>query len=98
HPSYPLSLHDALPISTAPNFPSLADVQASPRNVNAMLGTYTNFANLLDLAAIAVPAGFRSDGLPTGVTFLAPAGSDHALALLARSEEHTSELQSLAYL
>jgi allophanate hydrolase len=74
---------DALLVPTAPNFPSLAEVQASPRNVNTMLGTYTNFANLLDLAALAVPAGFRGDGLPTGVTFLAPAGADHALALLA---------------
>ncbi len=74
---------DALLAPTTPNFPSLADVEASPREVNTMLGTYTNFANLLDLAAIAIPAGFRGDGLPTGVTFLAPAGSDHALALLA---------------
>jgi len=74
---------DAIVAPTAPNFPTRADVQASPRSVNSMLGTYTNFANLLDLAAIAVPAGFRSDSLPAGVTFLAPAGSDHALALLA---------------
>jgi len=74
---------DALLVPTAPNFPTRADVEASPRDVNSMLGTYTNFANLLDLAAIAVPAGFRVDGLPTGVTMLAPSGSDHALALLA---------------
>ena len=74
---------DALLVPTAPNFPTRADVEASPRGVNSMLGTYTNFANLLDLAAIAVPAGFRGDGLPAGVTLLAPAGSDHALALLA---------------
>ena len=75
---------DALLAPTAPNFPSLADVKAAPRGVNSVLGTYTNFANLLDLAAIAIPAGFRGDGLPNGVTLLAPAGSDHALALLAQ--------------
>ena len=74
---------DALLVPTAPNFPSRADVESSPRGVNSMLGTYTNFANLLDLAAIAVPAGLRGDGLPAGVTLLAPAGSDHALAVLA---------------
>jgi allophanate hydrolase len=76
---------DALLVPTAPNFPTLADVAAEPREVNSRLGTYTNFANLLDLAAIAIPAGFRDDGLPTGVTLLAPAGSDHALAQLART-------------
>ena len=76
---------DALFVPTAPNFPTLADVAAEPREVNSRLGTYTNFANLLDLAAIAIPAGFRDDGLPSGVTLLAPAGSDHALAQLARA-------------
>jgi len=75
---------DALLVPTAPNFPTLADVAAAPREVNSRLGTYTNFANLLDLAAIAIPAGFRDDGLPAGVTLLAPSGSDHALAQLAR--------------
>jgi allophanate hydrolase len=75
---------DALLVPTAPNFPTLADVAAAPREVNSGLGTYTNFANLLDLAAIAIPAGFRDDGLPAGVTLLAPSGSDHALAQVAR--------------
>jgi allophanate hydrolase len=61
----------------------VADVQADPIRLNALLGIYTNFVNLLDNAAIAVPAGFRANGLPAGVTLVGPAFSDHALACLA---------------
>jgi Asp-tRNA(Asn)/Glu-tRNA(Gln) amidotransferase A subunit family amidase len=50
--------------------------------VTAALGRYTNFTNLTDLAAVAVPAGFRGDGLPIGVTFHALAGGDAMLARL----------------
>ena len=48
--------------------------------MNASLGAYANFVNLLDLAAVAVPAGFRGDGLPAGVTLVGPWGSDGRLA------------------
>lgn len=44
-----------------------------------MLGIYTNFVNLLDLTALAVPSGFRPDGLPFGITLIGPAFSDRAL-------------------
>ena len=74
---------DALLLPTAPGFPRLAEVAAEPFAAHGRLGRYCNFVNLLDLAAIAVPAGFRSDGLPAGFTLVAPAGSDHALAELA---------------
>lgn len=57
---------------------------AEPIKLNSNLGYYTNFMNLLDLAAIAVPAGFLSNGLPFGIAFGAPALSDHALLELAR--------------
>ena len=50
--------------------------------LNSNLGYYTNFMNLLDLAAIAVPAGFQRDGLPFGVTLAAPAFTDEALCVL----------------
>ena len=50
---------------------------------NGRLGRYTNFVNLLDCAAIAVPAGFGKGGLPGGVTVIAPAFTDDALAPLA---------------
>jgi allophanate hydrolase len=49
---------------------------------NSELGRYTNFVNLLGQAALAVPSGFSRSGLPFGVTFIAPGGSDAALAHL----------------
>lgn len=71
---------DALVVPTAPLAPSLADLEADPLLPNSRLGTYTNFVNLLDLAALAVPGPFRTDGFPAGITLIAPRGSDHRLA------------------
>lgn len=75
--------HDAIVVPTAPIFPTLAELVIDPIEPNSRLGTYTNFVNLLDLAAIAVPGPFRSDGLPAGITLIGRAGSDRALASLA---------------
>jgi allophanate hydrolase len=61
----------------------IAEVAADPIRLNSNLGYYTNFMNLLDLAAVAVPAGMRPDGLPFGVTLFGPAFSDTVLARLA---------------
>lgn len=74
---------DALLLPTAGTIYRIDDMLADPVRLNANLGRYTNFVNLLDLAAVAVPAGFRRDGLPFGVTLIAPALSDYALAALA---------------
>jgi allophanate hydrolase len=74
---------DAIAVPTAPIFPKCDDLVADPIGPNSRLGTYTNFVNLLDLAAIAVPAPFRTDGLPAGITFIGRAGSDDALADIA---------------
>lgn len=74
---------DALLVPTAPSFPTHAEVAAEPVAANARLGTHTNFVNLLDLAAVAVPAQRREDGLPFGVTLIAPAFADEALLALA---------------
>jgi allophanate hydrolase len=74
---------DALLLPTAPTIYRVADVLADPVRRNANLGTYTNFVNLLDCCAVAVPAGFGPQGLPFGVTLVAPAFSDDDLALLA---------------
>ena len=71
---------DALVVPTAPLAPKLADLEADPILPNSRLGTYTNFVNLLDLAALAVPGPFRTDGFPAGITLIAPRGSDHRLA------------------
>lgn len=70
---------DMLMVPTAPNLPTAEEVAAAPVLRNNELGTYTNFVNLLGLSAIAVPFGFTNDGLPFGVTFIAPGGSDWAL-------------------
>lgn len=74
---------DALVLPSVPQFPTLAALEADPIGPNARLGTYTNFVNLLGLAAIAVPGPLRPDGLPAGVTFIGPFGSDARLARLA---------------
>lgn len=62
--------------------PTLADVAADPVGVNSRLGRYTNFANLLDLASVAIPAG-TVRGLPFGIMLTGPAASDARLAEIA---------------
>ncbi len=74
---------DATIVPTTPTTYTLEDVRREPIETNARLGTYTNFTNLADLCAVAVPARFRRDGLPTGLTFLGPAMSDQLLLPLA---------------
>jgi allophanate hydrolase len=74
---------DALLLPVTPCHPTLDEVAADPVGVNTRLGTYTNFVNLLDLCAIAVPAGRRPDGLPFGVQLIAPAFADDRLLDLA---------------
>jgi allophanate hydrolase len=71
---------DVLMVPTAPTCPTLEAVAAQPILRNSELGRFTNFVNLLGLAALAVPSGFTPSGLPFGVTFIAPGGSDAALA------------------
>jgi allophanate hydrolase len=73
---------DALLTPTTTCHPTLDEVAADPGGVNSELGRFTNFANLLDLASLAVPAGFV-DGLPFGVMFTGPAFGDRGLAELA---------------
>ena len=70
---------DVLAAPTAPTHYRIAEVEADPFETNARLGTFTNCVNLLDLCAVAVPAGTTTEGLPFGATLLAPAGRDHAL-------------------
>jgi len=74
---------DAMLLPVTPGHPTVASLAADPVGVNARLGTYTNFVNLLDLCAIAVPAGSRPDGLPFGVQLIAPAFHDEVLLDLA---------------
>jgi allophanate hydrolase len=74
--------YDALLTPTTTLHPTIAHVRDDPIGINARLGTYTNFANLLDLAALAVPAGTVA-GLPFGIMLTGPAGSDTRLAEIA---------------
>jgi allophanate hydrolase len=77
------SAADAVVLPTAPTVFRVEEVEADPLCLNTILGRYTNHVNLLDLAAVAVPAGFRPDGLPFGVTLMAPAWADAPLLALA---------------
>jgi allophanate hydrolase len=70
---------DVLLTPTAGTVYEIGRVEADPIRLNTNLGYYTNFMNLLDLAGVAVPAGFRSDGLPFGVTLIGRDGTDAAL-------------------
>jgi allophanate hydrolase len=74
---------DVLLLPTTPSIPTLDDVARDPFGANARLEPTNQFANLLDLAAVTVPAGLRSDGLPAGVTLFAPAFSEAWLLPLA---------------
>jgi allophanate hydrolase len=75
---------DALVLPTAPTAYSTAQVLANPVELNSRLGTYTNFVNLLDLCGLALPSAIRPDGIPFGITLLAPAGHDAQLASIGR--------------
>jgi allophanate hydrolase len=74
---------DFMLLPTAPAQYAVAEVTADPIALNKRLGRYTNFVNLLDTCAVAVPAGFRGNGLAFGVTLVAPAFCDHALGATA---------------
>lgn len=83
---------DALVLPTAPTAFTTAQVLANPIELNSRLGTYTNFVNLLDLCGLAVPASMRADGIPFGITLLAPAGRDALLASIGRVFHADTEL------
>jgi allophanate hydrolase len=78
------SSFDVMLLPTAPTTYTVAEMTAEPVTRNSHLGRYTNFVNLFDYAAIAIPAGFDAqDHLPAGVTLVGPAFSDDALAGVA---------------
>jgi allophanate hydrolase len=81
---------DVLLLPTTGTTYRIEEVLAEPIKLNSRLGHYTNFVNLLDLSALAVPAGFRkSNGLPFGVTLVAPAFADEALLQLGATFHRT---------
>jgi allophanate hydrolase len=75
---------DVLVVPSVPRVPTVAEVLADPVGVNSMLGTYTNFVNLLDLCAVTVPVGDADPGCPPpSVTLIGPAWWDDVLVSLA---------------
>jgi allophanate hydrolase len=83
---------DVLMVPTAPTHPTHAAIDFDPLGANALLGTYTNFVNLLGWCALALPAGFAEHGLPFGVTFIAPGAADAALARFGAQWEAQAKL------
>jgi allophanate hydrolase len=73
---------DLLVVPTTGTIYRITEIEADPIGLNLRLGHYTNFVNLLDLAALAVPAGFRANGLPTGMMLIAPAFHDPQIAAI----------------
>ena len=71
---------DVLLVPTTPRTFTVEEVLAEPIALNSVLGTYTNFANMLELCVCAVPNGFLSTGVPQGISFIAPSLCDSAVA------------------
>jgi allophanate hydrolase len=70
---------DCLAVPTAGTIYKLADLDREPVLYNSHLGHYTNFVNFFGLSALAVPAGFRPDGMPFGITLISRANAERAL-------------------
>lgn len=83
---------DLLVVPTAPTHYTIEAMQADPVVLNRNLGAYTNFVNLLDYAALSVPASLRADGLPFGITLIGRCGSDWQLAELGQRFHHATGL------
>ncbi len=79
-------------LPTAPTHYTIAQMRDQPVVRNRNLGAYTNFVNLLDYAAIAVPSSMRPDGLPFGITLVGPCGSDWQLADLGQRYHYATGL------
>ncbi|MCI3205562.1 MULTISPECIES: allophanate hydrolase [Pandoraea] len=87
-----LAPFDALLVPTAPTHYKIDELLADPVRLNSHLGKYTNFVNLLDWSAFSVPASLRDDGLPFGITFIADAWRERALAEFAGEWHRTTGL------
>ncbi|PKE30089.1 allophanate hydrolase [Rahnella sp. AA] len=83
---------DALVVPTSPTIRTLEEMAQEPVLYNSQFGIYTNFTNLADLSALALPAGMRADGLPAGITLVAPAWHDDALAGFGRQWQRSLSL------
>jgi amidase/allophanate hydrolase len=74
---------DVLAVPTVATWFTIADMEADPVSRNTMMGYYSYFVNMLDLCALAVPNEFYLNGLPAGITLIAPAFDDGTCAAIA---------------
>ncbi|ESA38151.1 allophanate hydrolase [Leptolyngbya sp. Heron Island J] len=79
---------DCLVVPTTGTIYRIEEIKAEPLRLNSNLGYYTNFVNLLDLSAIAIPNGFQGNGIPTSITFIAPPYSESYLVGLGSVFHH----------
>lgn len=86
---------DMLAFPTTGTTYRVAELLAAPVALNSNLGRYTNFVNLLDMAAIAVPAGVRANGTGFGITLIGPAGTDRGLMSAAETYLEQAGLPAL---
>ncbi|MET0249748.1 MAG: allophanate hydrolase [Sphingobium sp.] len=85
---------DLLAFPTTGSTYRVAELHAAPVALNSALGRYTNFVNLLDMAAVAVPAGRRDNGTGFGITLIGPADTDRALLDVANAYLAAADLPS----
>jgi allophanate hydrolase len=83
---------DVLVVPTTPTIFTIAQIEADPIGLNARLGSYTNYANLMELCGVAVPGGFRSDGLALGITVIAPPFQEAKAASVATAFHESIDL------
>ncbi|VTX80505.1 allophanate hydrolase [Acinetobacter ursingii] len=88
-----LANFDALMVPTAPTIYTISDVEADPILKNSHMGAYTNFVNFADLSALALPNVIRTDGLPSGITLIASAWHDQALARFGQIWQQQNHLK-----
>lgn len=88
-----LANFDALMVPTAPTIYTISEVEADPILKNSHMGAYTNFVNFADLSALALPNVIRDDGLPSGITLIAKAWHDQALARFGQIWQQQNHLK-----
>ena len=87
-----IALHGfaALVVPTVPTIYTIEEMLQEPMSRNTIMGTYTYFANPLNLCAVSVPGTKREDGLPSALCFTAAAGQDGTLRAVAQMFEATA--------
>lgn len=82
---------DVLVVPNSPDHPTIEAMLADPIALNAKMGTFTHFGNVLDLCAVALPAAKYDAGdgtiLPFGVTLLGARCTDSEVLRVAKIVE-----------